>query len=198
MNCQAGHWREAALHIPPVAAFLLGVALAQTLAQPAVRKVVRRPTRWVLVAEIVVLAAVGARPGWVPRQVVPGVIAFAAAVQVSTFRSLNGVEYSSTLTTSNLRTLTAKVYQWRAGHDAASRRQAAVLACIVVAFAVGAGVGGLCTRLVHQQAAWIAAAVLILVLAGIVLETSRRDRRDRRVGRIRSPDRPRATRRRTA
>jgi uncharacterized membrane protein YoaK (UPF0700 family) len=177
VDCQAGHWREAALHIPPVAAFILGVAFAQTLAQPEVRKVVRRPTRWVLVAEIVVLAAAGARPDWVPRQVVPGVIAFAAAVQVSTFRSLDGVEYSSTLTTSNLRTLTAKIYQWRARHDPASRHQAALLAYVVAAFAAGAAVGGLCTRLIHQQAAWIAAAILIFVLAAIVIETSRLDRR---------------------
>ena len=174
---QAGHWREAALHVPPVVAFMLGVAFAQAVAQPAVRKVVRRPTRWVLVAEIVVLAAVGARPGWVPAQVVPGLIAFAAAVQVSTFRSLDGFEYSSTLTTSNLRTLIAKLYQWRARHDAAARHEAALLAWIVAAFAVGAGVGGLCTRLVHQQAAWIAAAVLMLVLIAIVVETSRLDRR---------------------
>jgi uncharacterized membrane protein YoaK (UPF0700 family) len=96
---------------------------------------------------------------------------------VSTFRSLDGVEYSSTLTTSNLRTLTAKLYQWRARHDTAARHEAALMAYIVGAFAVGAGVGGLCTRLVHQQAAWIAAAVLILVLAALALETSRLDRR---------------------
>ena len=31
VDCQAGHWREATLHIPPVAAFMLGVAFAQAL-----------------------------------------------------------------------------------------------------------------------------------------------------------------------
>jgi uncharacterized membrane protein YoaK (UPF0700 family) len=33
VDAQAGHWREALLHIPPVVAFVLGVALAQMLAQ---------------------------------------------------------------------------------------------------------------------------------------------------------------------
>jgi uncharacterized membrane protein YoaK (UPF0700 family) len=61
VDAQAGHWQEALLHIPPIVAFMLGVALAETLAQPAVRRIVRRPTRWVLIAEIVVLAAVGPR-----------------------------------------------------------------------------------------------------------------------------------------
>jgi uncharacterized membrane protein YoaK (UPF0700 family) len=177
VNAQAGHWQEALLHIPPVVAFVLGVALAQILAQPAVRRIVRRPTRWVLIAEIVVLAAVAAVPGGMPSGVVPGAIAFVAAVQVSTFRSLDGVEYSSTLTTSNLRALTVNIFKWRTGHDPAARHQAALLGSIIAAFAVGAGVGALCTRLIHHQAAWIPAAALMIVLIAIVTETRRLDRR---------------------
>jgi uncharacterized membrane protein YoaK (UPF0700 family) len=175
VDAQAGHWQEALLHIPPVVAFMLGVALAQTLAQPAVRRIVRRPTRWVLIAEVVVLAAVAAVP--LPSRVVPGAIAFVAAVQVSTFRSLHGVEYSSTFTTSNLRAVTANIFAWRTGHDPASRHRAALLASVIAAFAVGAGVGGLCTRLIHHQAAWIAAAALMTVLVALVIETRRLDRR---------------------
>jgi len=178
VDAQAGHWQEALLHIPPVVAFVLGVALAQILAQPAVRRIVRRPTRWVLIAEIVVLAAVAGTPGGIPSRVVPGAIAFVAAVQVSTFRSLDGVEYASTLTTSNLRALTVNIFQWRTGHDPAPRHHAALLATIIAAFAVGAGVGGLCTRLIHRQAAWIAAGALMIVLAAIVIETRRLDRGD--------------------
>jgi len=60
-----------------------------------------------VIAEIVVLAAVGAIPGGIPGRVVPGAIAFVAAAQVSTFRSLDGVEYSTTLTTSNHATMSA-------------------------------------------------------------------------------------------
>ena len=173
VDAQAGHWQEALLHIPPVVAFVLGVALAQLLAQPSARKVVRRPTRWVLIAEIVVLAAVGAVPGQVPARVVPGAIAFVAALQVSTFRSLEGVEYSSSFTTSNLRALTVNIFTWRAGHDPASRHRAALLASVVAAFAVGAATGARCTRLIHRQAAWIAAAALMIVLVAIVIETRR-------------------------
>jgi uncharacterized membrane protein YoaK (UPF0700 family) len=171
VDAQAGHWQEALLHIPPVVAFVLGVALAQVLAQPAVRRIVRRPTRWILIAEIVVLAAIAATSGQIPGRVVPGAIAFVAAVQVSTFRSLDGVEYTSTLTTSNLRALTVNIFRWRTGHDPAARHHAALLAAIIAAFAVGAAAGGLCTRLIHRQAAWIAAAALMIVLVAIVIET---------------------------
>jgi uncharacterized membrane protein YoaK (UPF0700 family) len=179
VDAQAGHWREALLHIPPIVAFMLGVALAQLLAQPAIRKIVRRPTRWVLIAEIVVLAAVGAMPGRIPSGVVTGAIAFVSAAQITTFRSLEGIGYSTTITTANLRTLITKIFEWRAGHELAARHHAALLASIVAAFAVGAGVGGLCTRLIHHRAAWIAAAVLMIVLVVVVVETWRLEQRER-------------------
>lgn len=38
VDAQAGHWREALLHVPPIEAFMLGVALAQMLAQPTAAK----------------------------------------------------------------------------------------------------------------------------------------------------------------
>jgi uncharacterized membrane protein YoaK (UPF0700 family) len=179
VDAQAGHWQQALLHVPPIVAFILGVALAQMLAQPAVRRIVRRPTRWVLIAEIVVLAAVAAVPGSVPSRIVPGAIAFAAAAQVTTFRSLDGVGYSSTLTTANLRALTVNVFEWRTSHDPSAGHRAALLASVVAAFGVGAGAGGLCTRLLHHQAAWIAAAALMVVLVAIVVETWKLDRRER-------------------
>jgi uncharacterized membrane protein YoaK (UPF0700 family) len=179
VDAQAGHWREALLHIPPIVAFMLGVALAQMLAQPAIREIVRRPTRWVLIAETAVLAAVGAMPGRIPSGVVTGAIAFVSAAQITTFRSLEGIGYSTTITTANLRTLITKIFEWRAGHELAARRHAALLAWIVAAFAVGAGIGGLCTRLIHHRAAWIAAAILMIVLVVVVVETWRLEQRER-------------------
>src|SRR5271155_4789963 len=166
------HWLTALLHVPPILAFMLGIAVAETLARPAGRRVVRRPTRFVLAAEIVVLVVVGALPTQVPDQVVTAAIAFTAALQVSTFRSLEGIDYSTTLTTSNLRTLVAKAYLWRADHDVTAGRQAARIAAVVAGFGVGAAVGALCTHSLGPRAVWVAAAVLVLVLAAIVMETA--------------------------
>jgi uncharacterized membrane protein YoaK (UPF0700 family) len=172
------HWSAALLHVPPILAFMLGIALAETLARPATRRFVRRPARFVLVAEIVVLIVVGALPRQVPDQVVTAAIAFTSALQVSTFRSLQGIEYSTTLTTSNLRTLVAKAYRWRADHDATAGRQAARISAVVAGFGAGAGVGALCTHFFGPPAAWVAAAMLVLALAAIVIETATLSRRE--------------------
>jgi uncharacterized membrane protein YoaK (UPF0700 family) len=176
VDATAGNWRDALLHVPPIVAFMLGVALAHVLAQPAVRRVVRRPTRWVLIAEIVVLAGVAAAPGRVPIGVVPGAISFVSAAQVSTFHSLNGVKYTSTISTGNLRDLIASIVKWRGSHDDAARRRAAVLACIIVAFAAGAAIGGLSTRLIGHRAGWLPVAVLVAVLVTLIMETRRLER----------------------
>jgi uncharacterized membrane protein YoaK (UPF0700 family) len=42
---------------------------------------------------------------------------------------------------------------------------------------VGAGVGALCTHALGPRAAWVAAAMLVLVLAAIVIETETLSRR---------------------
>src|SRR3984885_11036617 len=56
------HWLAGLVRVPAILAFLLGIALAEMLARPAGRRIVRRPARFVLVAEIVVLVIVGALP----------------------------------------------------------------------------------------------------------------------------------------
>jgi uncharacterized membrane protein YoaK (UPF0700 family) len=173
LGVEAGEqrWRSALLHAPPILAFLLGVTVATWLGRPAVREIVKRPTRLALGAEILVTGAVGFVPGW-PGEVVTAAIAFTAAVQVSTFRSLNGIAYSTTLTTSNLRALVEKAYQWRADHNAAAERQAAQLAAVILAFGAGAGAGGWCTHDLGRRAAWVAAAGLGIALVYIVIETT--------------------------
>jgi uncharacterized membrane protein YoaK (UPF0700 family) len=172
------HWLTALLHVPPILAFMLGIAVAETLARPAARRMVRRPARFVLGAEIVVLIVVGALPRQVPNEVVTAAIAFTSALQISTFRSLQGVDYSTTLTTSNLRTLVTKAYRWRADHDVTAGRQAAGISAVIAGFGVGAGVGALCTHFWGPRAVWVAAAMLVVALAAIVIETAALSRRE--------------------
>jgi uncharacterized membrane protein YoaK (UPF0700 family) len=82
-----------------------------------------------------------------------------------------GHRLSTTLTTSNLRTLVAKASLWRTDHDVTARRQAARIGAVVAGFGVGAAVGALRTHIFGPRAVWVAAATLILALAAIVMRT---------------------------
>src|ERR1700733_1374568 len=126
-------WHSAVLHLPAIAAFLLGVAVTEILALPRVRALVKRPTRVVLISEISVLAVVGALPNGASTVLVTGAVAFVASLQVSTFRKVGDTPYSSTLTTNNLRNFVSGVFACLVGHQSAARHDTLRLGGVIIA-----------------------------------------------------------------
>jgi uncharacterized membrane protein YoaK (UPF0700 family) len=159
-----------------IAAFLLGVAVTELLALPRVRDRVKRPTRVVVISEILVLAILGALPTRASTVLVTAAVAFVASLQVSTFRKVGDTPYSSTLTTSNLRNLVSGAFAWLVGHKSAAGRDTLRLGGAITAFAVGAVLGALATRHMGAAASWLPAGALIAVLALIWSDTNRRAR----------------------
>jgi uncharacterized membrane protein YoaK (UPF0700 family) len=93
-------WMQAARHLTPILAFILGVAasrylrlLPQFYASLAV-----------LVLEMLVLGAAGLLQPSFPEMAFTAIIAFTSAFQISTFRLVGRFPYSSTFITGNLRT----------------------------------------------------------------------------------------------
>jgi uncharacterized membrane protein YoaK (UPF0700 family) len=167
-DATARRWHSAALHLPAIAAFMLGVAVTELLALPHVRRRVKRPTRVVLVGEILVLAILGTLAHGASTGLVAAAVAFVASLQVSTFREVRGTRYSSTLTTSNLRGVVSAIFAWLVNHQSRARDDTVRIAGIVAAFAAGAVVGALATRHLGAQASWLPAGALIAVLALIL------------------------------
>lgn len=71
-----GQWTEAFLHIPPIVAFILGVAVTETFKQPRFVSVLPDTSRIILLLEIVVLIIVGFLPSSVPNMLVTVTISF--------------------------------------------------------------------------------------------------------------------------
>jgi uncharacterized membrane protein YoaK (UPF0700 family) len=161
-----GQWSKAVLHLPPVVAFIVGVAAAETLKRPPVARVVVRPARVALFLEIVVLLIVGALPRSMPSSIVTVSIAFVASVQVSTFRTLVKWPYNNTMATGNLRTAVQAVYLAMVDRDPDAAAQARAFCSVMVSFLAGALGGAWLTYLFDVRAAWISA---VLLAAGIAL-----------------------------
>ena len=166
-------WHSAVLHLPAIAAFLLGVAVTELLALPRVRALVKRPTRVVLISEIFVLAIVGALPNGASSVLVTAAVAFVAFLQVSTFRKVGNTPYGSTLTTNNLRNFVSGVFAWLVGHKSAARRDTLRLGGVITAFVAGAALGALTTRHMGAEASWLPAGAVITVLALIWSDSNR-------------------------
>src|ERR1700684_847983 len=96
-----GQWAQAARHLPPIAAFALGVAAAKLLGVGPRKE----PFRSTLICQafelvtLVTLAVIGAR--WPNAWVVP-MISFVAAVQITSFGSLGAWSFNSAMITGNL------------------------------------------------------------------------------------------------
>lgn len=171
IDAAENHWGHVWVHVPPVLAFVVGVLFAETLARPAARKLLRRPTRVVLGAEILVLVLVACLPSGIPSLVVTVAIAFLAALQVSTFRLLGDTQYNTTMVTGNLRTLAALSYLWFESRDGKAGKRALSLAVVIVGFVVGAAGGAVLTNSIGKWAALVPAAVLTITLVGLIAET---------------------------
>ncbi|GAA3692370.1 YoaK family protein [Nonomuraea antimicrobica] len=168
-----GHWAQAAGHVPPIVAFVAGVAVAETLRRPRVAAVVRRPARAALVVEIAVLVVVGLLSAGVPDVAKVMVIAFVASIQVSTFRTLVTWSYNTTMMTGNIRSASQALYLAVVDRDREAGRKARHFAVIIVGFLAGGVAGGWLVLHAGPRTIWVAAGVLLVALGLFVLDEHR-------------------------
>jgi uncharacterized membrane protein YoaK (UPF0700 family) len=155
-------------HLPPILMFLLGVCAARALDLERIRRLRISPYAAVLIIEIGVLLVLAWLPNSTSNFLLTSSIAFAASMQVQTFRSVGGYSYNSTFTTGNLRMLSVGLFDWRFGRDAEVRSQARtasrIFGTICAVFLLGATLGGLAVTHLGNRALLIEIAFLLLVL----------------------------------
>ena len=86
IDCLSGSWRLALRHLPAILAFLVGVSVSQAIQLRSKLREVSAPYSAVLVLEISVLLIMGLMPATTADILFTTSIAFAASVQVQTFR----------------------------------------------------------------------------------------------------------------
>jgi uncharacterized membrane protein YoaK (UPF0700 family) len=162
----AGDWLGAVRHVLPILAFFVGVGVAERVGDPPVGRRLQRPQRFALVLEIAVLAVVGALPGSFSNTIVILAVAFVAALQSTMFGRIGEWSLNTTMTTGNLRTAAASAYRVLLRRDRDASAQAVAFGTVCIAFLLGAGLGALLTRWLHNHAAW---GVCVLLSALLLL-----------------------------
>lgn len=163
VSATAGDWRQALNHVPPLIAFLFGVWTAQALRLP--RGDPRWPALLSLILEIAVLTAIAFLPRSFPDLWIVLSIAFAAAVQNSSFTRVGGWTYNSVVTTGNLRRFGETMFGGSVPRrDDGMLKQARVFGAICLAFLAGALIGGLGGRIMHNAALAMPVLLLAFVL----------------------------------
>jgi len=161
----AGNMVQAAQHIPPIIAFLVGVFLAQALRIYVARGFSRRAALFSLMIEILTLATLAFLPRGFPDIPIVLTISFVAALQNSSFTQVQGWSYNSVMTTGNLRRFAESLFAGTLPRrEAVALRQARTFGGICLSFLVGAAVGGFVTPWAGNAALGVPVAVLCVTL----------------------------------
>ena len=176
-NFMTGKWEAGLKYLFPLFAFALGVLIAEQIQNKY--KYARR-LHWrqgILGAEILILFVVG----FIPQRgnmIATVLVSFACAMQVQSFRKVNGFSYASTMCIGNLRSGTAALSFYLREKKPEQLRQAMYYFGIIVLFAVGAGIGGNLSANYGIHMIWVSCGLLIVsfLLMFLDIESRRNER----------------------
>lgn len=157
----SGQWLAGLRYFLPLIAFAIGVLLAE---QVQCHFKYARKLHWrqgILLAEIFILFVVGFIPNDY-NMVATILVSLACAMQVQTFRKVDGYSYASTMCIGNLRSGTAAISVYMRERKPEQLRQALYYFGIITIFAVGAGIGGVLSLRFGVRTIWISCAILFV------------------------------------
>ena len=160
-NFMTGRWATGLKYLFPLLAFALGVLIAEQIQNKF--KYAKR-LHWrqgILGAEIIILFIVGFIPHSF-NMIATVLVSFACAMQVQSFRKMNGFSYASTMCIGNLRSGTAALSFYLREHKPEQLRQAMYYFGIIFLFAVGAGIGGNLSENYGIHMIWVSCGLLII------------------------------------
>lgn len=165
LRAAEGRWQEAAAYLAPILAFALGVLVTEGM-RTRYRGQGRFHWRhWVLGVEILALGAAALIPVGPWNGVVNVTVSFVCALQVEAFRKVRGYPFASTMCTGNLRSGTEELWQFFATRQKQHLYHALNFYGGILAFMVGAAIGGLACPVLKEQAIWMACLPLVVVFS---------------------------------
>lgn len=161
-----GDFKSALHYLIPIAAFACGV-LASELVKKEFKTGAILHWRQITVAlEIVVLTAISFVESTDSNNIYTNaLVAFAASLQVQSFRVISGVSLTTTMCTGNLRSATENFFSALSNKDKNALKKSAKYFTIIGFFIAGAIIGALVTRALNIKAALVAAGILVLPFA---------------------------------
>ena len=167
----AGEWGEALRYLVPLCAFALGIFAAEFI------RLKLREMQWlhwrqlVVLFEILMLFVVGFLPQEL-NLLANSLVSFSCAMQVQSFRKVNGYAFASTMCIGNLRSGTESLSIYLRDKRPEALRKALPYYGIICVFALGAGAGGICSLHIGLRAIWISS--LLLCIAFGMMQKERR------------------------
>ena len=170
-NFMVGEWMAGLRYLFPILSFAVGVWVAEQIQG---RYRYARKLHWrqsILLLEIVILFVVGFIPTRLDMMAT-ALVSFSCAMQVQSFRKVNGYSYASTMCIGNLRSGIAALSGYVREHKSSQAEQMLYYFGIIFLFALGAGVGGVLSMnpAVSIRAIWVSCALLLVSFCLMFIE----------------------------
>lgn len=166
LDLSQGKWAHALRYLLPIAAFAFGVIAVELIRghyQGRQDRDINIHWRQVVVLAELILLAVTAFAPQAYNMAVNTAVSFVCAMQVESFRKVQGSAFATTMCTGNLRSGTEQLVIWRRNGDVNARRRGLVYYSIILFFILGAVVGGMLTGWFAEKAVLAACALLAVV-----------------------------------
>ena len=168
-NLMCGEWVQSLYYFSPLLSFTLGVFIAERIENRFKENRVLHWRQIILLIEIAVLGLVGILPTRFDMAA-NMLVSFSCAMQVQTFRKVQGYGYASTMCIGNLRSGTESLSQYFRYRDKMAMRKALNLFGIILIFAIGAGIGGILSGVFGIRTIWISVSILFIVTVIMIKE----------------------------
>ena len=159
----AGEWGEALHYLMPLCAFALGIFVAEFIRLKLKRMQWLHWRQLVVLFEILLLFVVGFLPQEL-NLLANSLVSFSCAMQVQSFRKVNGYAFASTMCIGNLRSGMDALVAFGHTHDKNALWKSLQYFAIIFIFALGAGIGTQCVGIFGERTIWLSCALLLVSL----------------------------------
>ena len=159
----AGEWGEALRYLMPLCAFALGIFVAEFIRLKLKRMQWLHWRQLVVLFEILMLFVVGFLPQEL-NLLANSLVSFSCAMQVQSFRKVNGYAFASTMCIGNLRSGMDSLVGFGHTRDKKLLWKALHYFGVIFVFALGAGIGTQCVGIFGEKTIWLSCALLLVSL----------------------------------
>ncbi|MCR4830515.1 MAG: DUF1275 domain-containing protein [Pseudobutyrivibrio sp.] len=157
----SGEWMQGLRYLTPILAFGLGIVIAEQISFYYRRGKKLHWRQLIILLEILVLSVVA----FIPENhnmLANVLVSLACAMQVQSFRKVNGYPYASTMCIGNLRSGTESFSVFLRNREKGALIKALHYFGIIFVFAVGAGIGGVVSLALGYRCILISSAILLV------------------------------------
>lgn len=160
-HIMTGEWVQGLHYLMPIFAFAVGILVAEQLSYRFKHSKRMHWRQMVVLLEIIILAGVAFIPTSY-NMLANALVSMACAMQVQSFRKVNGYPYASTMCIGNLRSGTDSFSAFLRSHEKGALKKALHYYGIIFVFAIGAGVGGILSLKLGIRSILISSGILFI------------------------------------